>query len=598
MTHSSKNWLRVLVLLFLMPTAAVLWLNLTGSASVVEAQQLPPEVVAYADLIVYNGQVLTVDPAFSTAEALAVRDGKFLAVGTTARIRAMAGPKTRQVDLQGRSVVPGFIDTHNHFHNFAERGLLPRVIFKTRDQWVAEIKKLVDAAEPGEWIVLRSERSVDQPYAQSVMAMGRKDLDPVSPKNPIFVWTSPAGNDAVINSEALRIAAMPPDISGMERDPKTGEPTGFIDAEAYGRLYYEVIPWPSIEKLLPLYKAANKIYNAEGRTTTAGRFPAYVISAFKILWERGELTQRFRIIHEFARNAYRPEAIIKRVGNLSGFGDGWLKISSANVGNPDGALGSGRGWTRKPKLPGLSHAKEEGSPDYGFVPHFEDHQASDWKTIPILNRYGWRILGIHTAGDASIDALFSAYEEANKEKPVAQLRHAFDHSEMVRPEHIATAKRLGLLASAEDVLGEASGNETLSKLYGADEVFGLSPIKSMLDAGLIVGLESNTLSPDDTGEQRTPLWTIEKFVTRIDTKGKVWNEKERVTRKQGLQMATIWAANYTGDEKILGSIEPGKLADFVILDGDYMKVPEEKISELKPIMTVIDGKIVYEAGAK
>ena len=133
----------------------------------IEAQQIsiPPEVLAYPNIIVYNGKVLTVDDNFDTAEAFAVRDGKFLAVGTDERIRAMAGPETRLVDLKGRSAVPGFIDTHNHYNGYAERGLIPRVIFRTRDQWLREIKRLVDVAQPGEWIILRSERSVDQPWA-------------------------------------------------------------------------------------------------------------------------------------------------------------------------------------------------------------------------------------------------------------------------------------------------------------------------------------------------------------------------------------------------------------------------------------------------
>ncbi|MCZ6770333.1 MAG: amidohydrolase family protein, partial [Acidobacteria bacterium] len=215
-------------------------LGLVLSAWGVEAQQtsFPPEILAYPNIIVYNGQVLTVDDEFSTAQAFAVRDGKFLAVGSNQRIRTLAGPETRQIDLRGRSAVPGFIDTHNHYQGYAEQGRIARVIFQNRDQWLAEIKKLVDAAQPGEWVVLRSTRSLEQPFAESSFGMTRHDLDPISPNNPVFVWTSPPGNDALINSYALRLADMPEDISGLVKDPETGEPTGFIDMEAYGRVYY------------------------------------------------------------------------------------------------------------------------------------------------------------------------------------------------------------------------------------------------------------------------------------------------------------------------------------------------------------------------
>ena len=124
----------------------------------------------------------------------------------------------------------------------------------------------------------------------------------------------------------------------------------------------------------------------------------------------------------------------------------------------------------------------------------------------------------------------------------------------------------------------------------------MSPIRSMIDAGVIVAMEGlGTTGTDDNGIEKTPLWFIETFVRRADIKtGRVWNEDEQVTREQALRMSTIWAAYYLKEEDTLGSIEPGKLADFVILDGDYMTVPEDKISDLKVIMTVIDGKVFYE----
>ncbi len=564
-------------------------------SSAVQAQQtsLPPEVLAYPNIIVYNGKVLTVDDAFTTAQAFAVRDRKFLAVGTNERIRAMAGPNTRQIDLKGRSVVPGFIDTHNHYNGYAERGLIPRVIFRNRDQWIADIKKLVDAAEPGEWVILRSERSVGQPWAESSFGMTRHDLDPISPNNPVFVWTSPPGNDATINSYALRLAKMPPDISGLIKDDN-GEPTGFLTSEAYGRVFYEILPWPDLEELVPRYIAAQRKFNTQGKTTVGARYTPYSISVLKMIWERGQASLRMRPFHEFARTAYRPEALVKRVGNLNGLGDDWLKISAANVGNPDGGAFNGRAWTRKPKLPGMNHAQNPSQPDFGFVPYFEDREGSDWKSIPILSRYGWRILGIHTAGDRSVDELIAAYEEAHRQKSIIGMRHGIDHSLMILPEHIEAAKRLGLVMGAEENMAE--NTKEISRVYGADEVVKMSPIRSMLDAGIIVSMEGlGNTGTDDLGVEKTPLWFIETFVRRADIEtGRVWNESEQVTREQALRMSTIWAAYYLKDEDTLGSIEPGKLADFVILDGDYMTVPEDKISDLKVIMTVIDGKVFYE----
>jgi predicted amidohydrolase YtcJ len=384
--------------------------------------------------------------------------------------------------------------------------------------------------------------------------MTRKDLDPISPNNPVFVWTSPPGNDATINSYALRLAEMPPDISGVIKDPDTGEPTGALTNEAYGRVFYEVLPWPDLEKLVPLYIATQKKFVTQGKTTVGARYAPYSISVLKMIWERGQASLRMRVFHEFARTAYRPEAIIKRVGNLNGLGDDWLKVGAANIGNPDGAPSAGRAWTRKPKLPAMNHAPDPSQPDFGYVPYYEDRQGSDWKTIPLLSRYGWRILGIHTAGDRSVDELLAAYEEANSQKSIVGMRHGIDHSLMILPEHIEAAKRLGLVFGAEENMAEST--EAISRIYGADEVVKMSPIRSIIDAGLIVGMEGlfNT-GTDDHGQERTPLWYIEAFVRRADIEtGRVWNEAERVTREQAMRMSTIWAAYYLGDEDTLGSI--------------------------------------------
>ena len=566
-------------------TAAVLLPGVSSRGLEAQQRSVPPEVLAYADMVLYNGQILTVDDDFTIVEAVAIRDGEFLARGSNQRIRAMAGPNTRQINLAGKTVIPGFIDSHTHFHNRAERGLWPNLVFQTRDQWLRQVKNLVDAKEPGEWVIFRTSRTVDQPWAQSSFGMTRHDLDPISPNNPVFVWTSPPGNDALANSYALREANMPSDTFGLVKDPQTGEPTGALEQAAYGTMFYEVIPQISVEERLPLYRTVMRRWNAEGKITIMSRFSGSVISVFKELWSRGELTLRIRVAHEFARNAQNPEAIIKRLGDLNGFGDAWLRIAAANVGNPDGGFFAGRGWTRSPKLPGTGHSPDPSQPDFGFVPYFQDKDRSDWRTIPILNRYGWGVLGIHTNGDASVDALLSAFEVANQERPLAGRRFAWDHSVQIRPEHIATAQRLGIMAS---VGAPAGGSESTIKLYGADEVFKMSPIKSILEAGIRVVMEGG-----ESGDA-PPFRVIERLVTRTDDKGRVWNKDEAVTREQALYMSTNWASYYTGDEKILGTIETGKLADFVIIDRDYLTIPADEIAELNVLMTVAEGKVLYE----
>ena len=423
---------------------------------VTQAQQdVPPEILAYPDMMLYNGKVLTVDDSFTIVEAVAVRDGKFLATGTNERIRAMLGPQTRQVDLNGKTMTPGFIDTHFHIHSYAARGLRPSIAFPTAEQGLARLKELVEDSAPGEWIIANAGMVSAQNVPLTV-----KELDAVAPNNPVYISTSPG--DALVNGYTLRLAKLPLDTFGLEKDPETGQPTGRVSQKAYGTIVYEVLPHRPPEELVPLYKAAMRQYNTGGMTTVFSRLPGEAVSAFKKIWEEGELTMRIRLSHEFSRNARNVEGLIKRVGNLNGFGDEWMKIAAASVGNPDGSLANGRGWTRKPKL--------GSGDDYGFAIYYADHDRSDWNTIVLLNRYDWSVRGIHTAGDRSIDELFSAFEAANREKSIAGRGFAFDHVLMVRPEHIEIAQRLGIMASAAPKY-IAKSADRLSKLYGADEVY-------------------------------------------------------------------------------------------------------------------------------
>lgn len=568
--------------------AAQLGLGLPGFDFLVKAQQeqVPPELLAYADMVLYNGKVLTADDKFTIAEAVAIRDGKFMAVGNSDEIRRLAGPNTRRIDLKGRSVVPGFIDTHQHLHNYAMRwveGEMPRLRFGDLESGLNEIKEIAAAARPGEWIITST-----RPY--SARQLNRKLLDPITPNNPLVIQLS--SEEFTLNSAAWEAAEIPPDTSGVVKDPQTGEPTGRIfGGTAAGLISYEVLPWTPIEKLIPALKKEMLRENAWGITTVTTRITPDALTALKEMWGNGELTMRWRVAHQFIDLNPDVEGYLKRMGSLSGFGDDWLKIIGATIVSVDSAITRGGAWTFKPKLRELPG---DLSGPYG-VARIQEREGSDARAIILANKYRWRITSIHSAGDRANSELLAVYEAANKEYPIVGRNFGIDHGPMLTEEHAKKIKELGVIPSIQ-MKYVFSDPRNLVHMYGADAVHRMTLLKTLIESGVKPAGGADT-AEDPYGR---PLWNIEKAVTRKDEKGQVWGADQKISRQQALWMYTNWAAPYLGpgEEKKLGTIEAGKLADLVVLADDFMKVPEDMISEIPVVMTIVGGKAVYEAADK
>ncbi|MEE2838933.1 MAG: amidohydrolase family protein, partial [Acidobacteriota bacterium] len=357
------------------------------------AQDLPPEVIAYADLVLYNGKVLTADEAFTTVEAVAVRDGKILAVGDSRRILEMAGPDTRRVDLGGRSVTPGFIDTHQHssFVTSPRRGSglgFPpsQIEYDTLENALEGLRRRVEQAEPGEFLALSGPTNI-----VVVQELNATLLDQVAPENPLYIRA--LNNQVVANSLVLN--QIPPDTPGILKDQQ-GRPTGQLRGGAGGVAVYELKPWATVDSLLEPQKARFRRHNAQGLTTIMGRANGLSISVFRELWMEDGLTLRVRVAHEFLRQNSSPESYLKRLGNLTDFGDDMFKIIGATVQVVDGASLTGSSRTSKPKL-----NPPEGDP-YGPFGQNKweesgDVATSDRRNIILGNRYGWTISGLHSS---------------------------------------------------------------------------------------------------------------------------------------------------------------------------------------------------------
>ncbi len=569
-------------------------------------QSLPPEIIAYADMVLYNGKVLTVDENFTIVQAVAVRDGKILTVGSSDRILQMAGPNTTRIDLEGNTLIPGFIDVHaGRFflggHGPGGPSYLPnhsRVRFEDLDDGLRKIKGAVEKADAGEWVFVRAQRTV------AAYQLTGQMLDAVAPNNPLLVNLD--NTTGFVNRKGM--SYLPDDVkTGIYKD-RNGEPTGRIAGWAYGVLTYEILPWPeqeALEKMIQNQKEIFKKVNAMGITSIGTSGSGLLITIQRELYMRGELPLRIRLTSEMARQNPNTERYLKRVGNFMDVGDEWFKIAGMVVSSIDGTIGSAGFLTREPKR---NMEPWDAMGFYGqnkwreMAEEGKDwREYSDYKNAVLAGKYGWNVTEIHSQGDQAMSLLLEVFDEINKVRPIKGKRFGIVHGSM-RPSDLAKkfAAYDAMISHNASYLFYGDDVVALEKMYGPDRVAGMQPVRDLIDMGFKPILEVADTELTESREaldeaQGIYLESMEAFITRKNnTIGKIVGPNQRITRQEALKMATAWAARFYGDEDIMGTIEPGKLADLVILGGDYMTVPEEKISELPILKVVVGGKINYE----
>jgi predicted amidohydrolase YtcJ len=592
--------------------------------------ELASLLVQYPSLVLLNGKVITVDARFTVAEAVAVRDGRILAVGTTAEIKRLIGPTTRVIDLAGRSVVPGFIDSDAD-NAFAGGDLYKdtmvngkvgsRVSGASVEEMLAKVRALVAAARPGTPVFVRMADEWINELAKLTLA----DADKLAPANPLLLSFS--SSEGLVNTSMLErafAAGLPRDHLGIVRD-RTGRPTGQLFGAALGMVGWNLRDWPEItEEIFAEQERINDRFLRVGVTTVTGHASGYTVTIMSQLYRQGRLKIRVRPDLDFARQNPLAEQFVRRTPNLVdfGLGDGLIRIVAAAVGPVDGASDDGGILTNEPKL---REHPEVGGGLYGrnkwtgstFTGrHWADlseveRRQTEAGTLLVLRKYGWNIGGNHNMGSQATTIVLQTLLEAERQPDlkVKQLvgRHALDHNLIWDDQSIALAKQLGdrlaygLNAEIWDPR-VVRGEDMLMAQYGERTIARMQPVKDLVAAGLNVHFEGG--NPNEP-----PLWRIERFVTRTagyltrrereatGRRARVWAPEQAVDRRQALVMVTRAAAKFISEDHLLGSIEPGKYADLVVLDGDYLSVPDDRIDELEPVMTIVGGRIVYERGA-
>ena len=593
----------------------VVWVAMAAGGSYrLEAQPtgLPPEVIAYADVVLYNGKILTADDQFSTAEAVAIRDGKFLAVGERNWILPMAGPQTRKIDLKGKTATPGFIDTHQHPTSSGMRvhwmtkydvqweGRAPnsdRLNWTSLDMALRDIQSAVKAAKPGEAVLIPGRFT---PFCNSARL---KQIDALSPNNPL-VLIGPVNNwpDAA-NS---KVASLVKKFVG--NDPvfrKEGSPCLSIAArEAVSSYFYSHIPF---DELIEGSRLAVRMASRRGITTAKEHTALPFITGVRELWDRGELTVRMRMPYPFypltGNQTIIPtgeaEKFFMYAANLSGIGDDMFRLVCIRPSAVGGNFATGSSWTLEPKrqeLPGMKerpHGLSSGQwdPDVGSYLTGEGESFAGRESLVQAIRYGWDVATDHTVGDRAVEEVLKAMEEGLRTRVVERPGQilAMGHMPMASREQIRRMKELGVRPGIGPwhVFTERMIEPALFQ-FGIETINQLEMFRSYIDAGVKPSLEGDTF-----GEPT--FWKLYAAITRKDQKyGRVWYPQERVTRQEALWMSTNWPAYQLGEEDKLGTIEVGKLADLIVIDKDYMTIPEDEIPEIDVLLTIVGGKVVYE----
>jgi predicted amidohydrolase YtcJ len=533
-----------------------------------------------ADLVLMNGKIVTVDADDSVVEAVAVKSGKILATGSKKEMKKLAVKSTTFVDLKGKTVLPGIIDSHTHPHNaamnFLEIDCRGRGIKGIKDIQVAVAKK-AKALEAGLWV--RGSGYNDSKLVEK-RQITRWELDEAAPDNPVYI-VSDTGHQAVVNSKALEIAEITnttPDPAGgqIERNSE-GNATGLL-YESATKLVSDHIPEYTVEEVKKGLSQLWSQFSEWGITSTHDASGQMLgIRGYQELLAEGVKKVRVSLMVSIRPWRAGTEDMLYSLTSLgieSGFGDEWLRVMSLKImGDGSGAGGTSGVYTpqhRGPKGLGLMTTSPEGMEEIVMKAH----------------KAGIR-LSIHSIGDKGIDVALDCIEKAQKAKPVKDMRHRIEHNSCCTPKQLRRIKKLGVVPSSS--IGYMYGlGDQYAENFGPERVRWLHPHKTMKKMGIVAGGNS-----DCPVTFYSPFVQMYAAVTRKTSSGQVVGPEEAISIMDAIRVYTWNGAYLAKEECIKGSIEPGKLADMIVLDRDILAIPSDEIKDIKVLTTIVDGKIVY-----
>ena len=525
---------------------------------------------AAPDMVVVNGRVLTQDDALPSATAFAVKDGRFVAVGSDADVLNLAAAgRTRVLDVEGMTVVPGFIDAHSHPSGAGLNAL------KNVNTNLGSIARIQDALRerarntpPGEWIV---GYMYDDTKQEEGRPLNRVDLDAVSTQHPIVVGHR-GGHTGVYNSMAFETAGVTvntPDPFGGHFFKENGQLTGKVAERA--RAVFSVPSGSTREERARGIAVICREMNAAGLTSVHQTGTSQAdFTAYQDAYAAGDLTFR---MYAMARGGSWPA--LMDAGIRTGFGDEMLRVGSVKF----AADGSASERTMAMSTP------YAGRPDdYGILTMTQE-EIHD--VVERAHRAGWQV-AIHANGDVTIDMVLNAYERVQELWPRADARHRIEHCSLVNPDLLDRIKTAGVIPAPFYTYAHYHGEKWTE--YGEEKMEWMFAHRSFLDHGIVVAPAS-----DHSPGPYEPLMALQSMVTRKDYSGRVWGPSQRITLDQALKVCTMHGAYASFEEAEKGSITAGKLADFVVLAQDPHDVDPDQIKHIQVVRTVVGGRTVHEA---
>ncbi len=533
------------------------------------------------DRIVFNAKVYTVDRAQPAAQAFAITNGRFSAIGASEDIKKLAGKKTQTHDAKGMSILPGFIDTHNHGGG---EGLLYNVLvgnpyeveFVTIDSIVEKLQVRARTLPPGTWV---EGFFFDDTKLKDKRPLNAKDLDRVSSEHPVAVHHR-GGHTLFCNTKAFQLAGITPNtpnpFGGTFDKNEQGELNGRVTD-----LAMQSVAKAGTHQTFPPAEQSRRVL--EGVAFMSQKFVQYGLTTVHHD-ERGvfnalqEQRANGKLLH---RVSYEPyDGLLETMlqsGIESGFGDEFLSLGATAEHTVDGSFSERTMAISTP-------FKDITPPYYGNLTESQD-DLNAWAER--VHRAGIR-LNCHANGDVAIDRVLTAYERALKLYPRPDSRPKITHCSLLNDSLIARMKAMDVVPAEFSTY--AFYNSDKFHFYGQDLMQHMTPYRSLIDAGIFPAAGSD-FSPGPF----SPLMAIQAMVTRTGWNGESWGANQRITLEEAIRVNTINGAYNSREEKRKGSISPGKLADFVILADDPHTVPTNRIKDIKIVQTTIGGKVVYQA---
>jgi len=547
-------------------TSADRWLPTTQCVSAA------PLAAESPDLILRQGKVITVNAADSIAQAVAVKDGLIQAVGTDVEVAALAGPATRVIDLRGKTVTPGMIDAHNHFQIMGFlRGyyvpfLSPEV--QTKQDLARKLAEVVAKTPAGQWIQGYYLGMADKTLPN------RYDLDPGSSQCPVWIMQQ-GGHYGTANSLALQMAGITrdtPDPSGglIERDKK-GEPTGVFYNHRAMDLLRRVIPQPTPEMVTDNIASTQPLFAACGVTSFQDNNVRGVdtVRTYLEAGQKGLMSLRGVVYYTLEW----PADLERALKQLERYSDPYMRFAGFKF-----------------LLDGQALMAYCHQPHNGVRWDLPTWDPSSFKaTVRALHETGLQIC-VHCIGDAAVDLTLDAYEEAMNANPRSDPRHRIEHCILTTPEATKRMKDLGVVASAQPQFLRI-GADYWAGVFGPERTRRAIVTREWLDGGVHLALGSDA----PTTPWYTPAMTLAGAVSRLTLSNKVHEPDQCLTIQEALRAHTMGSAYAAHEEASKGSIEVGKLADLVVWAEDPYTAPLKRLAQLPVSMTLVGGKVVYQA---